>query len=94
MGYYNEQDILYGSGRRVAPQPTRRAELHVDRTSPTCIRYTLVEAGRVIWTNRVEPSERGHAGARGRMAAWALKHGVTVRQAQPARVPVAVASTR
>lgn len=67
---------------------TRTAELHITQTSETCIRYEL-RAGegtsvRCIWSNRVAPSEAGHAGARTRMAAWALAHGVEVVEAQPA----------
>lgn len=71
------------------------AVLSVIHTSSTCVRYQLLDAaGKRIWSNRVEPSDRGHAGARSRMAAWALKHSVTVKQAQPARMPVAVGSGR
>jgi hypothetical protein len=65
------------------------AELHITQTSPTCTRYTLVDqAGEVVWSNRIVPCPEGHAGARARMASWALKHKVTVLQAQPARVRV------
>lgn len=63
------------------------AELHIDATSATCVRYTLVADGRRIWSNRVEPSERGHQGARTRMAAWALSHDVTIVEAQPVELP-------
>lgn len=64
----------------------RTAELHITQTSPACTRYTLVEAGRVIWINRVIPCPEGHEGARRRMASWAIAHRVTVKQAQPVEV--------
>jgi hypothetical protein len=69
---------------------TRTAELHITVTSPTCTRYTLVDlaGGVVIWINRVVPTDAGHAGARSRMASWALRHHVIVVQPQPARVRV------
>lgn len=71
------------------------ASLLITQTSPGCVRYRLVDsAGTVLWQNRVEASDRGHEGARSRLAAWALAHGVTVKQAQRARVPVAVGSGR
>lgn len=72
------------------------AELTITATSPTCIKYELVADGSIIWSNRVEPSEAGHAGARGRMAAWALKHDVTVveKQAEPAPVKQAIIQGR
>lgn len=84
MGYYSDLDILYGSGRRAAPQPVRRAELHITVTSSSCARYTLVEAGAVIWSNRVYDRWEGHEGARARLASWALKHRVTIRARQDA----------
>jgi len=60
-----------------------QAELHIDQTSDTCVRYTLVADGAIIWRNRVSPDEKGHEGARARMAAWAIRHHVTVTEAQP-----------
>jgi hypothetical protein len=64
------------------------ADLIIDLTSPGCVRYTLVEDGIIIWRTRVEPSAKGHAGARERMTAWAEKHNVQVvetpAQAEPA----------
>lgn len=61
------------------------AELFVDRTSPTCVRYVLAAGGKRIWSCRVAPDDAGHALARGRMAAWAVKHGIEVRESeQPA----------
>lgn len=63
------------------------AVLSVLQTSSTCVRYQLLDAnGRRLWSNRVEPSDRGHAGARARMAAWALKHRVTVVERHRATV--------
>lgn len=63
--------------------------LEIRQTSRTCVRYMLRDAmGRRLWSNRVEPSERGHQGARSRMAAWCLKHGVRV--VEPAAAPVRV----
>src|SRR3954449_7565691 len=77
--------------RFVFGAPTMRtAELHIVMTSADCVRYQLIADGKVSWSNRVEPSERGHQGARSRMAAWALRHGVTIEQAELARVAVAV----
>lgn len=57
------------------------AELYIVPTSETCVRYRLVASQGVIWSNRVAPTDAGHAGARSRMAAWALAHKVTVVQA-------------
>lgn len=63
----------------------RTATLTIVATSPTCARYQLVDsAGVVLWQNRVTPCPEGHAGARSRMAIWALKHRVTVRAHQEA----------
>lgn len=67
---------------------TSTAELRIEATSETCTRYTLVADGKVIWSNRVEPSDAGHAGARSRMAVWALQHDVTVVEKQPEPAPV------
>jgi len=63
------------------------AELHIDATSETCVRYTLVADGRVIWRNRVHPSKQGHEGARARMVAWATARDVTIVEAQPEPEP-------
>lgn len=68
----------------------KTATLDITITSSTCVRYELVAEGKRIWSNRVEPSEQGHAGARGRMAAWAVKHGVEVREATEEEAAVAV----
>ncbi len=65
--------------------PHQTAELHITVTSPTCTRYTLVSAGVVLWQNRIIPCPEGHAGARSRMAVWALTHGVTVVERQTIR---------
>jgi hypothetical protein len=57
----------------------RTAELHIVHTSSTCVCYQLLDAaGQRLWSNRVEPHEAGHAGARRRMAAWALAHRITI----------------
>ena len=40
------------------------AELRIVRTSPGCISYRLLAAGRVVWSNRVADRPEGHAGAR------------------------------
>jgi hypothetical protein len=58
------------------------ADLIVDVTSPGCVRYTLVEDGIIVWRNRVSPDEKGHAGARERMTAWAKAHNVTIVEPQ------------
>lgn len=60
------------------------AELRIVETSIGCTRYTLVAGGKVIWQNRVASHEAGHAGARARLASWALKHRVTVTSGQHA----------
>lgn len=64
------------------------AELHITSTSPTCTRYVLISDGSEVWSNRVSPTPEGHAGARSRMAAWALAHKVTVVEKQPEPAPV------
>ncbi len=56
----------------------KTAELQIAMTSPGCASYRLVVAGRVVWSNRVHDCREGHAGARQRLAAWALAHGVKV----------------
>lgn len=63
------------------------ATLEITPTSPTCVRYRLLVDGKRIWSNRVEPSEQGHAGARARMAAWALRHKVLIQEAEPGPAP-------
>jgi len=63
------------------------ANLSIVQTSPACVRYQLLDAaGKRLWSNRVVPCPEGHAGARERMAAWALRHGVSVQveRRQPA----------
>jgi hypothetical protein len=61
------------------------AYLAIVQTSPSCVAYRLLdpETGKVIWRNRVDPSDEGHAGARDRMAAWAVAHQVEVVEPQP-----------
>lgn len=62
------------------------AELYIDQTSPTCVRYVLAVGDKRIWVCRVEPSPAGHELARARMAAWALKHHLLVKEAgEPVR---------
>lgn len=63
----------------------RIATLTIVTTSPTCRAYRLLDhSGKVVWRNRVEPSSRGDAGARQRMAAWAKAHGYVVKEVVPA----------
>lgn len=57
------------------------AELYIDQTSPTCVRYVLAVGDKRLWSCRVAPDDAGHAVARARMAAWALKHKVLVKEA-------------
>ena len=55
------------------------ATLIIVNTSPGCLSYRLMAAGRVVWSNRVYNNRpEGEAGARKRMAAWAAAHGYTV----------------
>ena len=55
------------------------ATLTIVITSPGCASYRLLDAdGRIVWSNRVYNIPEGHAGARQRLAAWALKHGFRV----------------
>jgi hypothetical protein len=56
----------------------RSAELHIVITSPDCASFRLVAEGRIIWRNRVYNRPEGHAGARGRMTAWAAQHGYRI----------------
>lgn len=62
------------------------AHLTIVQTSPTCVAYRLYdpETGKIIWRNRVDPSDEGHAGARSRMVAWAVVHQVVVVEPQQA----------
>lgn len=61
-----------------------KAELHITQTSAGCIKYELRANGKRIWSNRVVPTDAGHQGARSRMAAWALRHNITVTERIPA----------
>jgi len=63
----------------------RKAQLTIVQTSPTCVAYRLAEpdTGKIIWRNRIDPSDSGHAGARERMAAWCVAHEVEVIETQP-----------
>ncbi len=64
------------------------AELEIVTTSAGCVSYrlyavdgeSLTAPRRLVWSNRVVPTAEGDAGARRRMAAWALEHGYTVRE--------------
>ena len=59
------------------------ATLQIIQTSDACISYRLHDAnGRVVWSNRVSPVPAGHAGARKRMAEWALRNGYRVMEAK------------
>ena len=61
----------------------RTATLEIVQTSADCIRYRLLDAdGRMLWQNRVYNRPEGHAGARARMAAWAVAHGYRVVEAR------------
>jgi len=60
------------------------AELLLVVTSPECTCYRLVVGSEVIWRTRAFTARpESHAGARDRMAAWAILHKVTVTEAQP-----------
>ena len=62
----------------------RTATLAIVQTSDECISYRLHdESGRIVWSNRVYPRPAGHAGARKRMAEWALKHGYRMVKGVP-----------
>lgn len=55
--------------------------LEIVQTSPMCLRFRLLDTkGSWYWQNRVENSERGEAGARSRMQAWAEQHGYQIRE--------------
>ncbi len=55
------------------------ATLAIVQTSDACISYRLHDAsGRIVWSNRVYPVPAGHAGARRRMAAWAVANGYRI----------------
>ena len=62
------------------------AELRITQTSAECVSYRLYETpqdsitapARLVWSNRVYDQPAGHAGARMRARAWALKHGYRV----------------
>ena len=57
----------------------RTATLTITQTGPECARYALQDGtGREIWSNRVYDTPAGHAGARARLASWAVKHQVRV----------------
>ena len=58
--------------------------LAIVQTSDACISYRLHDAtGRVVWSNRVYPVPAGHAGARQRMAAWAVANGYRIVKGVP-----------
>ncbi len=59
----------------------RSAELHIVRTSPGCISYRLLAAGRIVWSNRAfADTAESHAAVRRRMEAWAAEHGYRVSE--------------
>ncbi len=64
-------------------QPT--VELVIVHTSPTCVSYRLLAAGRTVWSNRVSPTAEADRGARERLAAWATEHGYRVVELRPPR---------
>ncbi len=60
------------------------AALAMVQTSEECISYRLHDAtGRVVWSNRVYPVPAGHAGARKRMAEWAVANGYRIVKGAP-----------
>ena len=60
------------------------ARLAIVQTSDACISYRLHDAtGRIVWSNRVYPVPAGHAGARKRMAEWAVQHGYRIVKGVP-----------
>ena len=56
----------------------RTATLEIVQTSDDCVSYRLLVDGRIVWSNPVYPVPEGHAGARRRMAAWAVANGYRV----------------
>ncbi len=55
------------------------AELQIVKTSPGCVSYRLIVAGRVVWSNRTFADiPESHAGCRARAHAWALKAGYRI----------------
>jgi len=63
------------------------ADLHIVRTSPGCLSYRLMVAGRIVWSNRVHDRPEGHAGARRRLEAWAAEHRYTVSERRERNTP-------
>ena len=62
----------------------RTATLAIVQTSDACISYRLHDAtGRIVWSNRVYPVPAGHAGARKRMATWAVANGYRIVKGVP-----------
>ncbi len=67
-------------------KPRTVATLMIVRTSPNCISFRLVAAGRIVYRNRVQDRPEGHQGARTRLTAWATAHGYRiVEQSEPSR---------
>ncbi len=55
------------------------AELVTVQTSPGCVSYRLIVAGRTVWSNRAFADvPESHAGCRARAHAWALKAGYRI----------------
>ncbi len=61
----------------------RTATLEIVQTSDDCVSYRLLDGERIVWSNRVYPVPEGHAGARRRMAEWAVKHGYRIVKGVP-----------
>ena len=59
------------------------ATLKIVQTSDDCVSYRLLVDGRIVWSNRVYPVPEGHAGARQRMAEWAVNHGYRIVKGVP-----------
>ena len=55
------------------------AQLVIVQTSPACLSYRLIVAGRVVFLTRAfSELEQSRQGARARCERWAARHGYTV----------------
>lgn len=87
-GYDNGVNVGEPKRIRLGVHTVQHATLNITITSPGCARYRLLDSsGRMLWQNRVTNAPAGHAGARERMAAWAVQHGykVVARQLEKRR---------
>ena len=65
--------------------PLLTAELRIVRTSPECLSYRLVAAGRPVFPTRAYNFGPAEQEARRRVEAWAQQHHYRIVETEPSR---------